>query len=102
MKYTLAIAALLGLNTVQGVALTHYNHEYRMNFLNMLLQQDSSSDDEDDEMHVQYDEFPASMDGSEAHGGYTRDMPARFAEERDDRLMNSLVSNYAREVKDSE
>ena len=40
------------------------------------------------------------MDGSEAHGGYSRNMPERFAAERDDRLMNSLVGNYAREVKD--
>ena len=44
--------------------------------------------------------MPASMDGSEAHGGYTRDMPHQFTQERDDRLMNSLVKNYAREVKD--
>jgi len=51
-------------------------------------------------MHVQYDEFPASMDGSEAHGGYDRQMPNRFSAERDDRLMNSLVGKYAREVKD--
>ena len=40
------------------------------------------------------------MDGSEAHGGYDRVMPDRFSAERDDRLMNSLVGGYAREIKD--
>ena len=39
------------------------------------------------------------MDGSPAHGGYDRVIPKRFTEERDDRLMNSLVGKYAREVK---
>ena len=60
----------------------------------------SDSSDEDEETAVQYDEVPASMDGSEAHGGYKRAMPDRFDAERDDRLMHSLVKNYAREVKD--
>ena len=60
----------------------------------------SDSSDEDDEQAVQYDEVPASMDGSEAHGGYKREMPDRFSAERDDRLMNSLTANYAREIKD--
>ena len=30
--------------------------------------------------------------------GYTRNMPNRFSEERDDRLMNSIDGVYAREV----
>ena len=29
-------------------------------------------------------------------------MPGRFSEERDDRLMNSLIDKYAREVKDND
>ena len=37
------------------------------------------------------------MDGHDT--GYTRNMPNRFAEERDDRLMNSVIGNYAREIK---
>ena len=40
--------------------------------------------------------MPAIMDGHDT--GYTRNMPARFSEERDDRLMNSMVGSYAREV----
>ena len=39
------------------------------------------------------------MDESDAAGGYERKMPERFSEERDDRLMNSVIKNYAREVK---
>ena len=58
----------------------------------------SDSSDEDDEQAIQYDEVPASMDGSEAHGGYNRGMPDRFVAERDDRLMNSMVGAYSREV----
>ena len=30
--------------------------------------------------------------------GYTRNLPPRFSEERDDRLMNSADGTYAREV----
>ena len=39
------------------------------------------------------------MDGSPSGEGYTREMPEQFVAERDDRLMNSLIANYAREVK---
>merc|ERR1719231_482107 len=39
------------------------------------------------------------MDDADAHGGYKRAMPARFDEERDDRLMNSVIGKYAREIK---
>ena len=46
-----------------------------------------------------YEEIPASRSGSDERGGYTRNVPARFSEERDDRLMNSLISKYAREVR---
>jgi len=45
-----------------------------------------------------YDEVEAFMDGSEANGGYTRLIPTEFVAERDDRLMHSLVTKYAREV----
>ena len=66
----------------------------------------SESDSDNDESLVQtskgneYSEIPAYMIGSESHGSFvTRDIPERFKEERDDRLMNSLIDNYAREVK---
>ena len=67
----------------------------------------SPDDDEpasDDDGHLvqtrgDYDEVPASLDGAEAFGGYTRVVPAVYGEERDDRLMNSMIKNYAREIK---
>ena len=39
------------------------------------------------------------MIGSDSLNDYTRSMPARFTQERDDRLMNSLIKTYAREIK---
>ena len=50
-------------------------------------------------IQLKYTEIPASMLGSDALGAYTRTTPARFTQERDDRLMNSLINNYAREIK---
>ena len=47
---------------------------------------------------LQYDEIPAYMIGSDALGAYTRTMPPRFTAQRDDRLMNSLINSYAREI----
>lgn len=46
-----------------------------------------------------YEEIPASQSGADEKGGYTRVVPKRFTEMRDDRLMNSLISKYAREVR---
>ena len=34
--------------------------------------------------------------------GYVREVPERFTEERDDRLMHSIITNYAREVKNGD
>ena len=97
---TIAILALLGLASAE-----HINHRQRLAILNNLIQmdeQDSESEDSDDASFVQgYDEMPAYLSGSPAYGfqdGYKRDMPGRFTLERDDRLMNSLIGGYAREV----
>ena len=48
----------------------------------------------------QIDSFSAGDDFAATKGGYARQMPTRFDDERDDRLMNSLISNYALEMKD--
>merc|ERR1712167_477551 len=104
------IAALLGLvaashiESVQGELI---GHKKRMAILNNLIQieegseSDSNSDDENVQLNKpeDYGEVPAYMDGADTTGGYKREMPARFDEERDDRLMNSVIGNYAREVK---
>merc|ERR1711934_657640 len=74
-------------------------HKARLDYLNVLINNESESDsDSSDEENVQtgYAEVPAIMHGHD--GGYVRDIPSRFMEERDDRLMNSMVGAYAREV----
>ena len=72
------------------------------------LVQESDSDSmssEEEATNVQlggpqeYEEMPASMSGTDSFGGYERAIPTRFNEERDDRLMNSLIKTYAREIK---
>ena len=48
----------------------------------------------------EYGETEAYMLGWEGyHGEIKRNTPERFHAERDDRLMNSLINNYAREIK---
>ena len=47
-----------------------------------------------------FEHFIPNFDGAETEGGYNRTVPERFMEERDDRLMNSLIKNYALEMKD--
>jgi hypothetical protein len=46
----------------------------------------------------QIDHFVPGFDGALA-GGYSRAMPFQYTEERDDRLMNSLIKTYAIEMK---
>ena len=108
MKFV--IAALLGLVAASQVETTSevIGHKKRLAILNNLIQieEGSESDSDDDNEMVQtrgcpdcYGEVPAYMDKSDAAGGYKREMPARFDEERDDRFMNSVIANYAREIK---
>merc|ERR1712086_535620 len=76
-----AIAALLGLvafSQVESVQCEeHIGHKKRLAILDNLIQ----------------------IDEADAFGGYSRVVPDRFTEERDDRLMNSVVGKYAREIK---
>jgi hypothetical protein len=46
-----------------------------------------------------YEEIAAFNSGAEFGQGYNRVVPKQYTEMRDDRLMNSLISKYAREVK---
>ena len=106
MKFV--IAALLGLVAASQVESTNevIGHKKRLAILNNLIQLDEGSDSDSDDELVQtkkcddcYGEVPAYMDKSDAAGGYKREMPARFDTERDDQLMNSIIGNYAREIK---
>ena len=109
MKYTIVVAALFGILSTQTTQAKEFGHIGRLTFLNTIIEQgevsmdSSSSDSSSDAEAVQlqgspYGEIPAAMDGAETNGGYERVIPNRFTEERDDRLMNSLISKYAREV----
>ena len=46
-----------------------------------------------------FEHFLPKFDGAGAQGGYERTVPGRFTDERDDRLMHSLISTYALEMK---
>jgi len=46
-----------------------------------------------------FENFMPNFDGA-IGDGYKRAMPDRFTEERDDRLMNSMIQSYALEMKD--
>ena len=48
---------------------------------------------------VSYEEIPAFHADAAFGGDYKREVPKQYTEMRDDRLMNSLISKYAREVK---
>jgi hypothetical protein len=56
--------------------------------------------DESDLQLEDFDHFVPNFDGADANKGYYREMPEEFTEERDDRLMNSLIKTYALEMKD--
>jgi hypothetical protein len=60
---------------------------------------ESSSEDEDVQLGG-IDAFSPVYSDTEAQGGYSRVVPARYTEERDDTLMKSLIQNYAIEMKD--
>merc|ERR1711981_1537565 len=104
-KMKFVIAALLGLVAASQVETSAeiIGHKKRLAILNNLIQIEEGSEsdsDESDAENVQlgkcadcYGEVPAYMDKSDAAGGYKRAMPARWDEERDDRLMNSVVGN---------
>jgi len=47
-----------------------------------------------------FENFVPNFDGADAAKGYYREVPEEFTEERDDRLMNSLIKTYALEMKD--
>ena len=104
------IAALLGLVASSQVEVAKdqvIGHRSRLAILNNLIQIEEGSDSEsEEESNVQlkkcddcYGEVPAFMNKSDAHGGYLRVVPDRFAEERDDQLMESIIEKYAREIK---
>ena len=114
MKFTLAIAALLGLASVEQVqAITVFTTSGAVAYVEDCTDSSDSSCDESDVQMVQLqgddsetdhskEYFPAGSDemlGDAIVGEYKREIPARFAEDTDDIFMRSMIENYALEQK---
>ena len=63
---------------------------------------DKKPKDSSDVQLQDFDHFVPSFEGADANKGYYREIPEEFEEERDDRLMNSLIKTYALEMKDND
>ena len=128
MKQILVLVALLGtITSVQLKKHKDMHNKIRNHNKHAYLQYEEHMDDQVDEnplnqeMFIQglddwhmppadtnvqiedppkYGEIDLSMEGFDGKGGYEREksIPQRFTAERDDRLMNSILSKYAIEV----
>eukprot|EP00356_Strombidium_inclinatum_P016383 CAMPEP_0170491028 /NCGR_PEP_ID=MMETSP0208-20121228/10256_1 /TAXON_ID=197538 /ORGANISM="Strombidium inclinatum, Strain S3" /LENGTH=184 /DNA_ID=CAMNT_0010766531 /DNA_START=37 /DNA_END=591 /DNA_ORIENTATION=- len=106
MKYTLAIAALLGLASIQETsAITVYSTN------GMALYEESSESDSEENVQLQGDDeevdhsnefFPAGLHEMLGGGGYNRVLPAHFTLDSDDIFMRSMYEQYALEQKTKE
>ena len=113
MKYTLAIAALLGLASFEQVeAITVFTTKGTVAYVEDCTDSSDSSceellqlegqlqDDSDSDHSKEY--FPAGTDemlGDAIIGEYKRVTPPRFAEDTDDIFMRSMIEQYALEQK---
>lgn len=98
MKFNIAIAALLGVISVQGVSLNkhhHHSHENVQIRPNPVQQPWSAKPPKPEDMPTVTkvtDAFTKEEDGS---AYYKREVPAMYTEEKDDRLMWSLINRYS-------
>ena len=111
MKYTLAIAAILGLVSIEQVqAITVYTTSGAVAYESSDSSDDTSSDSDVQMVQVQDDDesdhskeyFPAGTDemlGDSIMGEYKRVTPPRFADDTDDIFMRSMIEQYALEQK---
>ena len=114
MKYTIAIAALLGAITFEQTnAITVWSTSGQK-----IYQQDSPSDDDDSDSDDEEDQLAQLGDDNEVDhsneffvpgqhemlgsGGYDRVTPPRFAADSDDIFMRSMIEQYALEQKTKE
>jgi len=99
MKYTLAIAALLGFATQesQAITITHRNVP-GVTF----LQESDSSDDEEENVQLEGDYFVPGFSGAIGAAAYSRAIPERFSADTDDIFMRSMLNSYALEAKDKD
>ena len=110
MKYTLAIAAILGLVSIEQVqAITVYTTSGAVAYESSDSSDTSSDSDvqmvqvqDDDESDHSKEYFPAGTDemlGDSIMGEYKRVTPPRFADDTDDIFMRSMIEQYALEQK---
>ena len=111
MKYTLAIAAILGLVSVeQTQAITVFTTSGAVAYESSSDSSESSSEEDVQMVQVQGDDesdhskeyFPAGTDemlGDSIIGEYKRVTPPRFADDTDDIFMRSMIEQYALEQK---
>ena len=106
MKYTLAIAALLGLISVENTqAITLFSTTGQAIYMENSDSSDTESEDEevqlrdDEEVDHSGEFFPAGLHEMLGGGGYERKTPANFAADSDDIFMRSMIEQYALEAK---
>jgi hypothetical protein len=105
MKY-FAIAALLGLISVEEVNAQMDQYVFVPVADQLIQEQESECTDSDDSSCASDDDtdvqtgtqdYPANMSGFGGYHTYMRDTPDRFETEADDTLMKSMYTNYATE-----
>ena len=112
MKYTLAVAALLGLASYNEVnAITIFSNRGDKLYVEVSSSSDSSSSDDDAENIQLGDDEEIDHSGEFflpgqhemlGGGGYERVTPARFAADTDDIFMRSMIEQYALEQKNKD
>ena len=96
MKYT--IAAFLGIANA-FVVIDKFGRQQQVDLAASIpISESAFLQTQDDDMGT-YEEIAAVNEGSPAFDNYERKIPDQFSQERDDRLMHSLITNYAREIK---
>ena len=111
MKYTIALAALLGLASFQDVqAITLFNTAGQAIYMEDSESSSSSSSEaanvqlegDDEEVDHSGEFFHAGQHEMLGGGGYDRVTPANFAADSDDIFMRSMIEQYALEQKTKE
>jgi len=108
MKFTLAVAALVGLISVEQVAAVEVARHHPVGVTMIALDSESSDeenvmlngdDEESDHSKEFYNAWDAVKDEEE---GYHRALPAYFTEASDDLFMRSMCKTYALEGKNKD
>ena len=109
MKFTLAVAALLGLASIEEVkAITVYTVRGEVAYVQQSEDSEEESDnlvqvgDSDEEVDHSNEYFQPGQHEMLGGGGYERVTPARFSNDSDDIFMRSMIEQYALEQKNKD